>query len=434
MSELPDLKRPATADDIPTFLTNLFARAVEAAAPHSCLPRFLPEPPKGRTLVVAIGKAAAAMAQTVEDHWSEKHSLSGFALTRYGHGAPCARIEVVEASHPVPDDRGHQTTRRIMDAVAELTSDDLLLFLVSGGGSALMTMPAQGIDLSEKKSINRSLLLSGAPIGEMNIVRKHLSAVKGGRLAQLAAPARIVTLAISDVPGDDPSTIASGPTVPDESTCADALAILARYGIAISPVAQAFLNSANAETPKPGDSAFTDSAYSTIMRPGDALEAVAAAVESTKLTVRNLGADVEGEARAVAAEHARLALAARGKTYLILSGGETTVTVEKDIDPGKGGRNCEYLLALAIALDGAEDIHAVAADTDGIDGSETNAGAIITPDTLSRGAALGLDASDHLRRHDSFSYFEALGSLVTTGPTRTNVNDFRAIWTGPVLG
>ncbi len=423
-----DLHLPTRGLGVSEFLNKLLRYAVDISGPESSLPPHLPEPPAGRTLVVAIGKAAASMASVFEENWPEDAPLTGIALTRYDHGLPCKRIEVVEASHPVPDDRGHAMTRKIMNDVAQLTADDLLVFLVSGGGSALMAMPADGISLDEKKKINKALLMSGAPIGEMNIVRKHLSAVKGGRLAVLAAPARVMTLAISDVPGDDPSTIASGPTVADASTRSDALAILAKYKIEVSKQLRNCLDSELTETPKADHPVFANCRYEIITCPADVLDAVASALKEQGISVANLGAQIEGEARDVAVGHARLALTKSSSADIILSGGETTVTVSDDSTPGKGGRNCEYLLALTIALDGAKGIYALAADTDGIDGSETNAGAVITPDTLARGSVLGMDAKDFLERHDSFAYFETLGDLVTTGPTRTNVNDFRVIW------
>ena len=378
-------------EDAAEFLTGLFQAAIDAAAPASCLPQYLPSPPVGRTLLIACGKAAASMAKVTEEHWPKEAPLSGIALTRYGHGCACDQIELVEASHPVPDDRGYEISKKIIGEVAALTENDLLLFLVSGGGSALFAVPATGIALEEKKAINRALLKSGAPIGEMNIVRKHLSAVKGGRLAALASPAKVVTLAISDVPYDDPSTIASGPTVPDTSTSADAIAILDRYAISVSDLVHSHLLSENSETPKPGDPVFHRSTFNMIARPADMLAAVLEDPRLAELRVKSLGADIEGEAREVGQDHGKLAFDLAGRYDLILSGGETTVTVSESQKTGRGGRNCEYLLALAVELNGAPGIYAIAADTDGIDGSETNAGAIITPDTLKRGAQAGLN-------------------------------------------
>ena len=398
-------------------LRDLFSRAVAAADPAMCVPPHLPEPPAGRTLVIAAGKAAASMARAVESAWPTDLPLGGIAVTRDDHGVPCDRIEVIEAAHPVPDRRGREAAARALDLARGLAADDLLLCLISGGGSSLLTYPAPGVDLAEKQRVNKALLRSGAPIGAMNVVRRHLSAIKGGRLAAAAYPARVVTLAISDVPGDDPGTIASGPTVPDPTTVEDARAALARYGIET--------NAPLSETPKPDDPCFERATFQLVATPRMMLDAVVASIND--INVIDLGADVEGEAREVGADHARLAreLAATGEPTLILSGGETTVTVTGD--GGRGGRNCEYLLALAIALDGHPRIRALAADTDGIDGSETNAGAVCGPDTLARSRAAGLDAREHLARHDSYTVFEALGDLVVTGPTRTNVNDFRAI-------
>lgn len=421
---------PRHEQEIPTFLKSLFQKAVDAADPAKCLPDFLPEPPRGRTLLVAAGKAAASMARAAERHWPADAPLTGMALTRYDHGLDCDRIEVIEAAHPVPDDRGHQAALRLMDEVATLGVDDLLLFLVSGGGSALLALPTGDVSLEDKKAVNKGLLMSGAPIGEMNCVRKHLSAIKGGRLAEAAHPARVVTLAISDVPGDDPSTIASGPTVPDPTTLDNAKDIVARYGLDLPPSVMRRLDGPDAETPKPDDAIFANTAFEMIATPSSVLDSVVNDLADGPIAVTSLGADVEGEAREVAREHARLALEARsnGKPSLILSGGETTVTVAAGAATGRGGRNAEYLLALAIALDGAPGIHALAGDTDGIDGSEDNAGAIIAPDTLARARAKGLNPQAMLEGHDAYGFFEALGDLIVTGPTRTNVNDFRAIW------
>ncbi len=429
MSTSAELANLLEIGDRAAFLRALFDQAVAYASPANCVPQYLPAPPPGRTLVIAAGKAAASMAAAVERHWPSNAPLCGIALTRYGHGWPCAKIKVIEASHPVPDDRGEAAAGQIMEAVAALGAEDLLLFLVSGGGSALMAMPAPGIELAEKKHINRKLLASGAPIGEMNIVRKHLSAVKGGRLARLAVPAKLVTLAISDVPGDDLSTIASGPTAPDTSSNGDAIALLGHYNIAVSDAVRAHLAAPANETPKPGDPAFAGSQFIMVSRPAYMVQHVGQLVADLGINLHNLGADIEGEARDVAREHAALALdlATRPGPSLILSGGETTVRVEDSAKTGRGGRNCEYLLALALALDGHDRIHAIAADTDGIDGSEDNAGAIISPNTLARAEEFGLDPAQLLARHDSYGFFYQLGELVMTGPTRTNVNDFRAI-------
>lgn len=417
---------PRDEQEIRRFLRDLLDKAVAAADPANCVPQYLPEPPKGRTLLIAAGKAAAAMACAAEKAWPDDVPLSGVALTRYGHGMECPRIEVIEASHPVPDDRGHEAAKRLLAEAGQLNEDDLLLFLVSGGGSALLALPADGISLVEKKAVNQALLMSGAPIGEMNCVRKHLSAIKGGRLAAAAHPAQVVTLAISDVPGDDPSTIGSGPTVPDPTTLADARDIIAKYRIELpdSDIESVFAKAT--ETCKPGDSTFVRTRFICVATPSTSLNSVFTDTNGVSHETTSLGADVEGEARTVAAEHAQLALTTNGPA-IILSGGETTVTVAPGTRPGRGGRNAEYLLALAIAFDGADGIYSLAADTDGIDGSEDNAGAIITPDTLARARSLGLDPQTMLDNHDAYSFFAALGDLVITGPTLTNVNDFRAI-------
>ena len=410
------------------LLRALFDAAVSAAAPEICVPPHLPPPPKGRTVVVGAGKGAAAMAAAVEQHWAGP--LSGLVVTRYGHGLPTKRIEVVEASHPVPDAAGSDAARRILQLVQGLGADDLLLCLISGGGSALLALPAPGLQLADKQAVTRALLRSGATIGEINCVRKHLSAIKGGRLGAAAAPARVVSLAISDVPGDDPATIASGPTVADPTSFADARTILAKYGICEPAAAIAHLTAARDETPKPGDPRLANSEFRIVATPQAALEAAAATAHQAGFAAEILGDALEGEARIVGAEHARLALAhaAGGRRLCILSGGETTVTVT---GKGRGGRNAEYLFALAIGLDGAPGIHALAADTDGIDGSEDNAGAIIGPDSLARARALGLEAKARLADNDAYGFFAALGDLVVTGPTRTNVNDFRAILIEP---
>jgi hydroxypyruvate reductase len=412
-------------------LEALFRAGLAAADPAERVPPALPGPPKGRTIVVGAGKASAAMAKAVEDHWPGP--LTGLVVTRYGYGAPCRRIEIVEAGHPVPDAAGRAAARRMLAMVGGLGADDLVLCLISGGGSALLTLPAPGLTLRDKQAVNRALLKSGAAIGEMNCVRKHLSAVKGGRLGAAAAPARVVTLVISDVPGDDPAVIASGPTVPDPTTAADALAILDRRRIAVPAAVRRFLQSGAGETPKPGDPRFADSEIRLIARPQDMLEAAARAARERGFTPLILGDALEGEAREVGIVHAGIArsIARHGHPVappaVLLSGGETTVTVR---GMGRGGRDSEFLLALAIALGGAPGISALACDSDGIDGSEDNAGAVLAPDSLARAAAEGLDARRLLADNDAYRFFAALGDLVVTGPTRTNVNDFRAILIG----
>ena len=403
-------------------MRGLFDAAVAAADPAKRVPPFLDiAPPTDRTVVVGAGKAAAAMARAVEDTW--RGPLSGLVVTRYGHRVPCRRIEVIEAAHPVPDAAGRKAARRILDVAAGLGRDDLFLCLISGGASSLLSLPAPGLSFADKQAVNRALLASGATIGEMNCVRKHLSAVKGGRLAAAAAPGRVVSLLISDVPGDDPAVIGSGPTVPDPTSFADALAILDKYGIAEPAAVRAHLAAARQETPKPGDPGLAGSEVHLIATPGQALAAAAEAARGAGLEPTILGDSIEGEAREVGAEHARLAVA-RKRPGVILSGGETTVTIK---GTGKGGPNTEYLLGMALALDGRPGIHALACDTDGADGSEDNAGAVVTPDTLARAKVLGLDPTAFLANNDAHGFFSALGDLVVTGPTLTNVNDFRAV-------
>jgi glycerate 2-kinase len=412
------------------LLRAMFDAAIDAASPATCLHPFLHklQPPKGRTIVVGAGKAAASMAKAIEDQWP--HPVSGLVVTRYGHGETLRQIELVEAAHPVPDAAGRQAATRILQAVQGLSAEDLVIALISGGGSALLALPAPGLSLDDKQAVNRALLKSGAPISAMNVVRKHLSAIKGGRLAAAAAPAQLVAYAISDVPGDDLSIIASGPTVPDPSTYQDALGILQRYRIeppsSVLTHLRAGADGKIAETPKPGDSLFAKAQTEIVATPMKSLQAAAELARSSGYEVKVLGDAIEGEAREVAAEHAELALQAKasGKRIAIISGGETTVTVRGQ---GRGGRNCEYLLALAVALDAAENIWAVAGDTDGIDGSEDNAGAIVTPHTLSRARKRMLDPQALLDGNDSYRLFQTLDYLIVTGPTRTNVNDFRAI-------
>jgi hydroxypyruvate reductase len=411
------------------FLLDLYTAAVSAVSAEKSLPTFLPEPPKqGRTLVIGAGKGAAAMAKTVEQHWPGK--LSGLVVTRYGHGADCQHIEVVEASHPVPDEAGRKAAARMLAMVQGLTKDDLVLCLISGGGSALLALPAEGITLEQKQAVNKALLKSGANIFEMNCVRKHLSAIKGGRLALACAPARVVTLMISDIPGDDPGIIASGPTLPDATTCAEALAVLRKYKIDIPPSVQAHLESGIGETPKPGDERLKENEHHVIATAQQALQAAAAAARAAGVTPYILSDDMEGEARDIGLAHAAIAKQIAHydqpfkKPCVLISGGETTVTVRGS---GRGGRNAEFLLSLANALNGAPGMHAIACDTDGIDGSEDNAGAIYQPDSMKRAQELGLNPKALLENNDGYGFFSALGDLVVSGPTRTNVNDFRAI-------
>ena len=415
-------------DEARVFLRRLFDAAVMAADPVRCVPPHLPPPPKGRTLVLGAGKASAAMARAVEEHWSG--DISGLIVTRYGSGVPCRKIEVVEAAHPVPDAEGRAAARRILDLAASARPDDLVLCLISGGGSALLALPAEGVTLEDKQAVNRALLGSGATISEINCVRKHLSAIKGGRLAAAAAPAKVVTLLISDVPGDDPATIASGPTVPDPTTFADARTVLAKYGIEASPTVRRRFAIGTDETPKPGDPVFANTEIRMIARPIASLEAAAEAARAAGITPVILGDAIEGEAREVATVMAGIARSLRRHGHparapaVLLSGGETTVTVR---GRGRGGRNSEFLLALAVALRGEDGIFAIAGDTDGIDGSEDNAGALIEPSTLERAMRKNLDAKASLADNDAYTVFSALGDLVVTGPTLTNVNDFRAI-------
>ena len=423
------------------FLEHLYQAAVRRALPLHNTAAFLPPPPRGRTLVLGAGKAGGAMAQAVEALWPADKPLSGLVVTRYHHIPPRPaglpqRIEVVEASHPVPDAAGLQAAQRILALTEGLTGDDLVLCLISGGGSALLTLPAEGLSLEDKQRINRELLLSGAHIGEMNCVRKHLSRIKGGRLAAACAPARVVTLTISDVPGDDPSVIASGPTVPDATTCADAIAILQRYGIAVPGAIMSLLEQGALETPKPGDPRFAGHAVHMIATPQQSLEAAAAAALAAGVTPHILSDEIEGESREVGKVHAALAraVARRGQPFtkpcVILSGGETTVTVRKQPEGtprGRGGRAGEFCLGLAQALQGEPGVWALAADTDGIDGVEDNAGACVGPETLSRAQSLGMKIDQSLSRNDAYGFFRLLDDLVITGPTHTNVNDFRAI-------
>lgn len=411
-------------------LRKVFDAAVASAQPERALARHLPEKPKGRCVVVGAGKASAAMAAALEAAWPDV-AVEGLVVTRDGHARAAGRIAIVEAAHPVPDARSEEAARAILERVRGLNADDLVVALISGGGSALMALPAPGVTLADKQAVNRALLRSGATISEMNAVRKHLSAIKGGRLAQAARPARVVTLLISDVPGDDPAAIASGPTAPDPTTLAEARAIVARYAIDLPASARAALEY-GAETPKPG-------AFATDMRmvatPAMALAAAAEAARAEGLAPLILGDALEGEAREVAIVMAGIARSVRAHGQpvaapaLLLSGGETTVSIGKGA-AGRGGRNTEFLLSLALALQGAAGIWAIAGDSDGIDGTEDAAGAHVAPDTLARLGAAGLDGRALIAAHDSYAAFEALGDLVKTGPTFTNVNDIRAILVG----
>lgn len=411
------------------FLIDLYATAVAAVSAEKCLASCLPQPPQGgRTLVVGAGKAAAAMAKAVEDHY--KGDVSGLVVTRYGHGADTRFIEVVEAAHPVPDEAGKMAAARIMEMLSGLTEKDLVLCLVSGGGSALLSLPPEGITLEQKQEISRALLKNGAMIAEMNCVRKHLSQVKGGRLALACMPARVVTLMISDIPGDDPAVIASGPTLPDPTACADALAILKKYRIDLPENIRMPLESGVWETPKPGDVRFARNDSHIIARAQDALDAAARMSQAAGITPYILSDRIEGEARDIALMHAAMArqVVIHGQPFsrpcVMISGGETTVTVRGN---GKGGRNTEFLLAFSIAIEALPNIYGIACDTDGIDGSEDNAGALYLPDSLSRAIKKGVNARSLLENNDSHYFFSILDDLLVTGPSRTNVNDFRAI-------
>jgi len=435
---------PNPAADPRAFLEHLYQAAVQRALPLHNTAAHLPPPPKGRTIVIGAGKAGGSMAQAVEALWPADAPLEGLVVTRYHHIPPRPeglpqRIEIVEAAHPVPDAAGLAAAQRILQMVQGLTKDDLVLCLISGGGSALLTLPAEGLSLEDKQGINKALLNSGANIGEMNCVRKHLSRIKGGRLAAACAPAAVVTLTISDVPGDDPSVIASGPTVPDVTSCADALAILKRYNIEVPPALRTQLESGALETPKPGDQAFSGHTVEMIATPQQSLEAAAAAARAAGIAAYILSDEMEGESREVGKVHAALAraVALRGQPFsrpcVILSGGETTVTMRPQPagtdkkDRGRGGRAGEFCMGLALALQGQPGVYALAADTDGIDGMEENAGAFVAPDTLQRAIAQGMKIDRFLDRNDAYGYFQPLGDLVVPGPTHTNVNDFRAL-------
>jgi len=411
-----------------TLLRRMFDAAIAAAQPSRNLPPHLPLPPTGRLVVIGAGKASAEMARAVEQHWPGE--LSGLVVTRYGYAVPCRRIEIVEAAHPVPDAAGLAASRRLLEVVRDLSADDLVLCLISGGGSALLPLPLEGLTLEHKQAVNRELLRSGASINEMNCVRRHLSAIKGGRLAAACHPARVLTLAISDVPGDDPINIASGPTVPDPTTCSDALAIVRRHGIALPLEVHQALESGRGESVKPGDPRLARAAFRLVATPQRSLEVAARIARDAGITPLLLGDAIEGESREVGKVMAGIALsvAQHGQPMsppcVLLSGGETTVTVRGG---GRGGRNVEFLLSLAVALDGMPNVWAIAGDTDGVDGAEEVAGATVTPDTLERARQLGLRAADRLADNDGHGFFEALGDQVITGPTLTNVNDFRAL-------
>jgi hydroxypyruvate reductase len=406
----------------------MFDAAIAAAQPAQCIPRHLPASPKGRTLVIGAGKASAAMAKAFENHWPG--DLAGLVVTRYGYEVACQRIEIIQAAHPVPDAASLAASRRILEFVRGLTADDLVVCLISGGGSSLLVLPQEGLTLEDKQAVNRALLKSGASITEMNCVRRHLSAIKGGRLGAACHPARVVTMLLSDVPGDNPMDIASGPTVGDSTSCADAADIIRRYGIEVPPAVHEILASGRGESVKPGDPRLAGNEVRMVATPQMALEAAAAVATAAGLPTLILGDAIEGEARDVGKVMAGIALQVAAHSQpspppcVLLSGGETTVTVHGN---GRGGRNVEFLLSLAVALDAHPGIHAIAGDTDGVDGQEEIAGAYLAPDSLARAWAQGIRPRDSLAENDGHGFFEALGDSVVTGPTLTNVNDFRAI-------
>ncbi|MGH6858646.1 MAG: glycerate kinase type-2 family protein [Phyllobacterium sp.] len=415
------------------FFIRLFQAAVGAADPERVIAAHLPPKPKGRTIVIGAGKGSAQMASAFEKAWASAHGnapIEGLVVTRYGFGTACRHIEIIEASHPVPDAAGLVASRRLLETVSGLTADDLVVALISGGGSALLPSPPEGMTIEDEIAINRMLLASGAPISAMNALRKHLSMIKGGRLAAAAHPARVFSLIVSDIPGDNPAFVASGPTVADETTREDALRIVERYGLDLPKIALAHLHSQKADAPKPSDAAFTGHEHHVIASAGVSLEAAASAAREMGVEAAILSDAIEGEAREVAHVHAALAkqVLARNQPFarpvVILSGGETTVTVR---GKGKGGRNSEFLLSLAIDIDGSDGISAFAADTDGIDGSEDNAGAFADSTSIARMLAKGHDAATYLNGNDAWSAFNAVGDLFVPGPTGTNVNDLRAI-------
>ena len=413
------------------LLRRMFDAAIASAQPALCIPPHLPAAPKGRLIVIGAGKASAAMAQAVEAHWpGDRSRLEGLVVTRYGYAVPCTHIEIVEAAHPVPDAAGQSAAKRMLHLVSDLHEDDLVLCLISGGGSALLPLPAAGLSLEDKMALNRALLASGATISEMNCLRRHLSAIKGGRLAAACHPARVLTLLISDVPGDDPINIASGPTVGDPTTCDDALAIVRRYGIDLPAAALQLLTSGQSESIKPDDPRLARNEVRMIATPQMALEAAAQVAREAGYGAHILGDALEGEARDVGRVLAGIALqvAHHGQPFtppcVLLSGGETTVTLRGD---GRGGRNVECLLSMGLTLNGQPRIHALAGDTDGVDGQEEIAGAVLTPDSLARAWKLGLKPQDELSNNNGHGFFSALDDSVITGPTLTNVNDFRAL-------
>lgn len=414
--------------DPETLLKAMFQAAVDAADPMICVPAHLPKAPGRRTVLVGAGKASAQMARAIEQAWP--HPLEGLVVTRYGHAVPCERVEIVEAAHPVPDAAGEAAAKRILDLAHSLGPDDLMICAISGGGSSLLSAPADGITLAAKQDVNRALLKSGAAIDEMNCVRKHLSAIKGGRLAAAASPARVHTILISDVPGDDPAVIASGPTIADTTTLSDAKAIVAERKIEVGEAVLAALDDPRNETPKPNDPLFQRCETVTAARPLASLHAAADIAKAAGVTPLILGDALEGESRDVAMVHAGIARSVRLNGHpiappaVLLSGGETTVTIRGD---GTGGPNAEFALALAIALDGAKGIHAIACDTDGVDGAAEVAGALIGPETLAQATAQGIWAKDALARNDAHGFFAAIGAQIKPGPTLTNVNDFRAV-------
>lgn len=418
-------------EDTRTFLASLFDAAVRAADPATVIEANLPPRPRGRTIIVGAGKGAAQMARAFEKRWDGP--LSGAVVTRYGFGVPCERIDVLEAAHPIPDQNGMVASRRLLSEVSGLTADDLVVSLVCGGGSALLPAPPGDLTLEDEIAVNRALLASGAPIRAMNAVRKHVSSIKGGRLAAAAYPARVVSLVVSDIPGDDPAVVSSGPTIADGTTQADALRVIERYGLSLPDRVMRWIVSDAASAPRPDDPVFARNEVRLIASASVSLQAAAARARAGGIEAVILSDAIEGEAREVARVHAAIAreVATRDQPFtrpvVILSGGETTVTLKSN---GKGGRNSEFLLALALDLEGIEAVAALAADTDGIDGSEDNAGAFADGQTIPRLRQLGMDGAEHLHRNDSWTAFDALSDLFIPGPTGTNVNDFRAILVG----